>query len=696
MSKLIPPSGEQQNILKWVETHNVVVDAVAGSGKTTTVLHIASKFPTKKILLLTYNSKLRLETRTRVDDLQLKLEVHTYHSFGYQYFNRQCCTDQGLLDLTGFKPPRYDVVIIDEVQDMTDVYYRFVKKIITEWTTANNIFDDEDNTDTVSDLPNPQIIILGDKHQSIYGFNGADPRFIIYADVLFDLNKLPWKICSLHTSYRITNQMANFLNHCVFGGANENRIITAAKNGPMPVIVYSNGGKLHGEIMRVLRVYLPEDVFVLAASVRCTINSPLHKLANSLTKSNVNIYVSLDEERRLDIDVLKGKLVFSTFHQAKGLERKVVFVVGVDEGYYMYYNKTANRLTCPNELYVAMTRAKERLFIVQGAKCCAWMNQMQLPNYTQSVGRPEEGVAKDRPPRDLPVKAVTELVKHLSSDIISMITNMLQIVTESPKIGHINIPQKVNVNLRGIAICEEVADITGTAIPAYFEYSTTNRISIVEWLKCRELNGKKKKMAHVDYNKQITPEKLLMIVNVYHSESSHYNFRIRQIQEYNWLSVENLNKCFARLSMHVLPGTKMEVECEMVVGSLKVQGRIDCLYLSATENKIWEIKCTEQIKPEHLLQASLYSVLYHSMTGMFIPARVFNVLSGEILLINNDLESLKQILRLIIHKKFHVVCGLTDEEFIAGVLGEAVPITINQLQHCPECSVAQAEDLTIQ
>ena len=46
------PSNEQLIIIKQIKDTNILVDAVAGSGKTTTVLHIARTYNEKKILLL--------------------------------------------------------------------------------------------------------------------------------------------------------------------------------------------------------------------------------------------------------------------------------------------------------------------------------------------------------------------------------------------------------------------------------------------------------------------------------------------------------------------------------------------------------------------------------------------------------------------------------------------------------------------
>ena len=80
-------SQEQKDIIDKFKDNNIVVDYVAGIGKTTTNLYIAKHFAKSKILLLTYNSKLKLETRNRVETLKIKnLETHSYHSFCVKYY----------------------------------------------------------------------------------------------------------------------------------------------------------------------------------------------------------------------------------------------------------------------------------------------------------------------------------------------------------------------------------------------------------------------------------------------------------------------------------------------------------------------------------------------------------------------------------------------------------------------------------
>jgi superfamily I DNA/RNA helicase len=84
------PSDEQMSIIHNLEHKNVLVDSVAGSGKTTTNLFIAQRFKSKRILLLTYNAKLKIETRDKVKKMKINnLQVDSYHSFCYGKYNRE-------------------------------------------------------------------------------------------------------------------------------------------------------------------------------------------------------------------------------------------------------------------------------------------------------------------------------------------------------------------------------------------------------------------------------------------------------------------------------------------------------------------------------------------------------------------------------------------------------------------------------
>lgn len=91
---------------------------------------------------------------------------------------------------------------------------------------------------------------------------------------------------------------------------------------------------------------------------------PIHvlerQLVHRLGKNGCNI-VGVIRESSLTKDVLRGKLLISSVHAAKGLERKVVIVYGYSEP----YDRWAKSRRVSNVHYVALTRASERLCIVR-------------------------------------------------------------------------------------------------------------------------------------------------------------------------------------------------------------------------------------------------------------------------------------------------------------------------------------------
>ena len=127
------PSEEQQLIIDYVkEGFNIQVQAVAGSGKSTTVLSLAKQCYDKKILQLTYNSSLRLEIKEKVKDFELEnISVHTFHSLAVKYYSSDAHTDTGMRHVLLKKPhPRVpikpiDILVIDENQDLTQLYFQF-------------------------------------------------------------------------------------------------------------------------------------------------------------------------------------------------------------------------------------------------------------------------------------------------------------------------------------------------------------------------------------------------------------------------------------------------------------------------------------------------------------------------------------------------------------------------------------------
>jgi len=690
-------SDEQKAAIRHLVSGNVIIESVAGSGKTTTVLYIAKVFAKRRILLLTYNAKLKLETRDKVDALGIdNLEVHSYHSFCVKNIGMSCVTDAGIIayveasrghdfkpgdfpaddgfsddcfstttgfsgdgfsdetatDLSNIELPQYDMIILDEAQDMTFVYYELVLRILEQ-------------------SPKAYICVLGDQFQSIYVFNNADHRFITLADKVIT-NDYEWNRTRLSTSYRVTNQIANFINKCAFGYEQ----MLAAKDGKLPRYLFSNHsmvGVLH-EVKYYLTTYDIGDIFILAPSLRSSARSPVTRLSNMLSKDGIPVYMPSDDGKKLDDSVLKNKLVFSTFHQAKGLERKAVIVLGFDMGYYTYFNKRALPNSCPNEMYVAITRASECLTVVHNVTSdfLPFLAVENLDTTCVTVG--QIGIPTDASGDDRGVR-VTDLVRHVSPDVMSVLTSLLTVEVINPPGDHINIPSiSAQVNPLGDTLHEDVSDITGTAIPAYYHYKSTGIMDLLSIIPAKD-----RKPLQLPIK---SPGQLLEIANRYTCERSRRLFKLNQIHTYDWLTQENLDACVDRLTPRIPAGSKMEVGYKLTISGKAISGFIDMV----SPETIWEIKSMDALNDEHILQIAIYALMHQVATGIdTIKYYLYNVTTDELCQITADKSKLIKLARALVHYKYHNTTSMDDGEFlrkVANIRGDTIEVPRIQCDLC--------------
>jgi hypothetical protein len=679
---LPPISDEQRNILQKLKSgNNVIIDSVAGSGKTTTNLYIALENPSSSILLLTYNSKLRIETRAKQNCLGLvNMEVHTYHSFCVKYYDHACYTDIQIIKLlknvTKTKIPSYDIIVLDETQDMSPLYFELVCKILSDNKTA-------------------QLCILGDKNQSIFDFNGADERFITFADKIFTQNAFPWVKCYLNVSFRITSEMALFVNHCMMkkeriksnkiSGIKPKYIICKTHNEP------SGYNKVYEEVMKYLmNGYLPQDVFILAPSLRSEKNATVN-LENKLknTKNmNIPIFVPNGDDVKLDDEILKNKLVFSTYHQSKGLERKIVVVYGFDNSYFQFYKKDKNPNVCPNELYVACTRASEHLLLIHDNRNLhlPFLHQNNLINWCDvDIKKKIEKTNKNKEAEK--IVTVCDLLRHLPPLVIESCFKRLTLLPI--RIGDkINITNKINQ----CDTFEDVSDINGIAIPSYFEQKITNKIGFFDVLlssldphrsSSEENNLISNKILRENVllirkyknEKCMSPSQILHISNVWNAYKSKYVFKLKQITEYNWMHEYILETCFDRLNLLGIDihATFEQKCCSTLKKNIQIVGYIDC----CDDGKIYEFKCTTSLTPEHYLQLAVYKYLYESESQNKTSKQyyLYNILCDELVELQCDYHVLTEIMSDIIAHKYAQKIDISDQTFMTQI--ECVHKSIN-------------------
>ena len=511
------PSEEQQNICDCIKKgHNVVVDACAGSGKSTTILSVAHTIPTKKILQITYNASLRKEFKEKVTEYGIKnIDVHTYHSLAVQYFSSDAYTDAGIRSIlyhklirTGTEVPVYDVIVLDEAQDMSLLYYHFVLYFM-------EFFLSEGHSPSKK-RRKFQLLILGDYMQGLYEFKGADIRFLTMASQIWStcpfLKKPHFESCNLRTSYRITKPMAAFVNHVMLGckpdsmdvvsthiqkndvGVQRNMRLCALRDGvPVTYLRNSRANLERIVVYHILKILeegdLAEDIFVLSASVK-GINSNVRKMENALVERGIPCHIPMLENDKMDERVIRGKVVFSTFHTVKGRQRKYVIVVGFDQSYFTYFAKNMPMEQCPNTLYVGCTRATHRMILLENNDHSTdqplrflKMDHYQLRDqeYIDFKGQPQTVFYEKEPvleQQNIAIKpnihyvTPTDLIKFVPEHVLELISPWVEdmFVNISDEIPDINNP----IEMTGVVLCkktglyEDVADLNGIALPCLF------------------------------------------------------------------------------------------------------------------------------------------------------------------------------------------------------------------------------------
>ena len=652
--ELPPPSAEQQELIVALQNgHSIVVDSVAGGGKSTAILNIA-KALTDNILVLTFNARLKTETREKVVALGLRnIEIHSYHSFAVKYYNKKCFNDSGLIEMlrsSASNTFEYDIIIMDEAQDMTMLYYRLVQRII------------RDNHPGLTDMEycggegtgSAQLALLGDTYQNIYRFKGADARFLSLTSHI-----LPgeWKTLNLSISYRLPDCVAEFINNHMI---KTERIKSQKPIGSMQYLYTNLFSKvLLNKILGLLKTYRPDDIFILAPSVRSgSEKSPLKRLTNDLSSKGYSVFAPTSDDDKLDSNVIARKIVISSYHQVKGLERKVVIVMSFDDSYFTYFNRDANPMVCTNELYVACTRALEHLIVVHGSGNGA-LPFLQLDGIGKYMEKSRELPQSELSPGDSTrlKLSVDDLLRHLRPEIIDHAYAMLNVTITKATGKALAIPLKI----RADKTFENVSDI--------------NEVAMIQGLE------------HIKKGKDCpTVSELLLAANNFIYNRSGYAHKTRQITRFDWIDPDVATSCMSRMDNVAVSSRTLEFYTYFDTTTM------GCLSTDLTtriavwsSDAVYHFVCCKKLDHIHAIHVAILGFLikmreyksymkrYNNDKSQVIPLLTptrmvcMNIITGERMEIaaTSKLRLLRDMIEYIIKNKFYGGIPLTDTEFIA-------------------------------
>ena len=233
---------------------------------------------------------------------------------------------------------QFQYLLVDEFQDVNNLQLELIKQIIT---------------------PQTQLFCVGDDWQSIYGFRGSNVDCILNFDKIFKRSKT----IKLNLNYRSTQNIVGASNEVI--RHNKLRIdkeVFSSKISNFKIVEFAGNN-------------LEENVDFCVDKVRELLGNGFKNddilFLYRRSKMNVPYFFALKNENL--------KVQSKTIHGAKGLEAKVVFIIGLTDGYGGFPDvwledrifqvvKPANHDVLLEEerrlFYVAITRAKDQLYLI--------------------------------------------------------------------------------------------------------------------------------------------------------------------------------------------------------------------------------------------------------------------------------------------------------------------------------------------
>lgn len=478
--KVFTPSEYQKAIFDWVKNgdgHALVVEALAGSGKTTTGVEMLKLIPTdQEVAFVAFNKHIAVELQKRAPK---HVNCTTYHSLGYaacrKTWGGEIQVNEGKVDailetildkytyknifptirqivslvkanLTGTSPEELSAIAEYhgiEMNGDADTIFAAVSLVIERCAEMTSVVDFDDMCwlpvwhdipckkydflfiDEAQDTNKNQIalalksvkddgriVAVGDRHQSLYGFRGADVDAIPNLIENLDAETLPLSI-----TYRNPRNIVNLVNATfpsiplkaadwakdgVIRDISEERALMEFVHGDM-VLCRTNAplvgpafalirrgvkatirGRDIGkglvslirktkasdlpDLLKKLAEYQEKEVAKLLAADKGSQAQSVQDKVETIVALADGVYSISELEDRVEMifsDEVEG-VVFSSVHRAKGLEAERVYILHPELMPHPMAKKPWEMVQESNVQYVAYTRTLSELIFVNG------------------------------------------------------------------------------------------------------------------------------------------------------------------------------------------------------------------------------------------------------------------------------------------------------------------------------------------
>ena len=548
-------SEEQQLFIdKALEGYNILVDACIGSGKTTSIQELCNRLPlSKRILYLTYNKLLKLDAKEKIKNGNTF--VQNYHGFAYcvlQRNNIQVGQSDLIQTFLKKKPaiPKYDVLIIDEYQDIEQELAELL-----DYIKSYN--------------PKIQIIAVGDMQQKIYDKTTLNvPKFI------HEFMNGHYESINFTKCFRLSEDHAAMLGRIwqkEITGVNTNCIVEKMNLN---------------EVVSFLKDQEPKDILCLGSR-----NGNMARVLNRLEekypkKFNKNtVYASIMESDSIGkkINPRNTSAIFTTYDSSKGMERPICVVFDFTEDYWQ------TRLHIPRQSYdilrnifcVAASRGKQRIIFASGS--------------TSSLK--EETLSKnEKPNENFRPMHISGMFDFKYKEDVEECFSLLE-KKEIPQQGHTTINIKSSDGLIDLSPC----------IGEYQEFAFFKNYSIDEVLKEAFSLGQAEHLYTDELKKKSAEEKILALT-AFETKQNRYSKQVTV----PYVRSSEKNLLIKRLGEYFSPDEEqIQVPCEiafakedMGLRTLTAVGKADAVL----NDTVWELKFVSELSHEHFLQCAMYMI----------------------------------------------------------------------------------------
>lgn len=539
-------------VKKAVEGNNILVDACIGSGKTTSIQYLCNQLPeTKRILYLTYNKLLKLDAKNKIKNKNAT--VTNYHGFAYSIL-RRCGITPGYADsvqlfIKGDYPiPRYDVLIIDEYQDIEQEFAELL------------LYVQEKN-------PEIQIIAVGDMAQKIYDKTTLNVQEFIQK-FLGEHIEIEFTNC-----FRLSDDLAGLL-----GRVWKKKITGVNPNCKVEFMTKE-------EATDFLKNQEPKDILCLGAH-RGDMTSVLNSLEADCPErfNKKTVFAKIRETEGGTTEPNSKTAIFTTYDSSKGMERPICMVFDWTYKYWI------TRIRMPDVSYqilrnvfcVAASRGKQQIIFVSDSENDL-LTEEELS--TDISGRALSGLI-----------SINEMFDFKYKERIEEAYNLLEI-----KQATVDNSDDSDIQIRDHDELIDLSPCIGLyQMASYFKKYDIDK-DISQFFEVNHDNKIKKDVVH-DLS---LDEKILYLVSL---QTKHNRYRVQVTLPL--VEVQDSNKLHDRLSLLLNPNEEVQVESVIPFydknGILQFEavGFADVM----KEKTLFEIRYIEEFSHEHFLVCASYMI----------------------------------------------------------------------------------------